>query len=52
MTEEEKTISGPATGSGRLFTQEMRSSTRSVHDASDKLVNLKLGVSLSDSAVW
>lgn len=37
---------------GRLFTQEMRSSTRSVHDASDKLVNLKLGLTLSDSKVW
>lgn len=45
-------MSEAAGSGGRLFTAEMRSSTRSVHDASDKLVNLKLGLSLSDSAVW
>jgi len=38
--------------SKKLFTQEMREVTRNVHEISDKLVNAKLGVTMSDDGVW
>ena len=34
------------------FCQELRHATRSIHAVSDQLVNLKLGVALSDNRVW
>ncbi len=34
------------------FTKQLRNATKSVHDTSDKLVNLKLGVALSEDTVW
>jgi len=39
-------------GDKKLFTQLMREATRSIHDTSDKLVNAKLGVTMSDDNVW
>jgi len=36
----------------KLFSQEMREITRSIHNKSDTMVNAKLGVTMSDDAVW
>lgn len=36
----------------KLFTQEMREATKSIHNMSDALVNIKLGVSISNPEVW
>ena len=36
----------------KLFSQEMREITRSIHNKSDTMVNLKLGVTMSDDSVW
>jgi len=44
MTTEEKTQ--------KLFSQEMREITRSIHNKSDTMVNAKLGVTMSDDSVW
>ncbi len=37
---------------GPSFCRKLRDATKEIHDTSDKLVNLKLGVSLSDEKVW
>lgn len=34
------------------FSQRMRTTTRSIHNTSDTLVNAKLGVTMSDDSVW
>ena len=34
------------------FVKQMRQRTRNIHDKSDALVNLKLGLTLSDDTVW
>ena len=34
------------------FVKQMRERTRNIHDKSDALVNLKLGLTLSDDTVW
>ncbi|TRY67005.1 hypothetical protein TCAL_02314 [Tigriopus californicus] len=36
----------------KLFTQEMREATKTIHNMSDALVNIKLGVSISNPEVW
>ena len=36
----------------KLFSQEMREITRSIHNKSDTMVNAKLGVTMSDDSVW
>lgn len=36
----------------KLFSQEMREVTRTIHNRSDALVNAKLGITLSDDSVW
>lgn len=36
----------------KLFSQEMREVTRSIHNKSDTMVNAKLGVTMSDDSVW
>ena len=36
----------------KLFTQELREATKSIHDISDQLVNAKLGLTMSDDRVW
>ena len=36
----------------KLFSQEMREITRSIHNKSNTMVNLKLGVTMSDDSVW
>eukprot|EP00095_Tigriopus_kingsejongensis_P011351 snap_masked-scaffold383_size189472-processed-gene-0.14 protein:Tk11351 transcript:snap_masked-scaffold383_size189472-processed-gene-0.14-mRNA-1 annotation:"heme oxygenase 1-like" len=36
----------------KLFSQEMREATRSIHNMSDTLVNLKLGLAMSNADVW
>jgi len=41
-----------STTSPKLFSQEMREITRSIHNKSDTMVNLKLGVTMSDDSVW
>lgn len=38
--------------SEKLFTQQMREATKGIHDVSDKIVNAKLGVTMSDDNVW
>ena len=35
-----------------LFTRRLRDATKSIHDVSDHMVNLKLGVAMSDDSVW
>jgi len=40
------------TAGGKLFSQEMREITRSIHNKSDTLVNVKLGATMSDDSVW
>ena len=35
-----------------LFTRRLRDATKSIHDVSDHMVNLKLGVAMSDDRVW
>jgi heme oxygenase len=35
-----------------LFTKRLRDATKSIHDMSDKLVNVKLGFAMSDDRVW
>jgi len=42
-------MSSPQT---ELFTRRLRDATKSIHDMSDHMVNLKLGVSMSDDNVW
>ena len=37
---------------GPSFCRKMRDATKDVHDTSDKMVNLKLGVACSDNIVW
>lgn len=37
---------------GPSFCRRLREATKDIHDTSDKLVNLKLGVALSDANVW
>jgi len=34
------------------LSQELRVATRAIHDLSDTLVNLKLGVAMSEDSVW
>ncbi|XP_043238504.1 heme oxygenase-like isoform X1 [Amphibalanus amphitrite] len=34
------------------FTKQMRKATRDIHSVSDALINAKLGIALSDNAVW
>lgn len=36
----------------KLFSQEMREITRSIHNKSDTMVNAKLGITMSDDSVW
>eukprot|EP00088_Acartia_fossae_P037105 TRINITY_DN3829_c0_g1_i3.p1 TRINITY_DN3829_c0_g1~~TRINITY_DN3829_c0_g1_i3.p1 ORF type:complete len:261 (-),score=53.48 TRINITY_DN3829_c0_g1_i3:147-929(-) len=36
----------------KLFSQEMREITRTIHNKSDTMVNAKLGVTMSDDSVW
>ena len=43
MSDQEKTVP---------FVKQMRLRTRNIHDKSDALVNLKLGLTLSDDTVW
>ena len=38
--------------SKKLFTKEMRDVSKSIHNKSDALVNIKLGLSASDPQVW
>ena len=47
-----KSKTGEESGKRRLFSQEMREITRSIHNTSDALVNIKLGVTMSDDSVW
>jgi len=37
---------------GPTFCRRMRDATKAIHDTSDKLVNLKLGLSMSNDKVW
>ncbi len=37
---------------GPSFCRKLRDATKDVHDTSDKLVNIKLGLSCSDNNVW
>ena len=37
---------------GPTFCRRMRDATKAIHDTSDKLVNLKLGLSMSNDMVW
>ena len=37
---------------GPGLARRLRESTKEIHDTSDKLVNLKLGVAMSDDKVW
>ena len=37
---------------GPTFARRLRDASKEIHDTSDKLVNLKLGVSMSDEKVW
>lgn len=36
----------------KVFSQEMREITRSIHNKSDTMVNAKLGITMSDDSVW
>ena len=42
-------MSSPPT---EMFTRRLRDATKSIHDVSDHMVNLKLGVAMSDDSVW
>merc|ERR1711997_50303 len=37
---------------GPSFCRRLRDATKDIHDTSDKLVNLKLGISMSNDVVW
>ena len=37
---------------GPSFCRRLRDATKDIHDTSDKLVNLKLGISMSNDMVW
>lgn len=43
---------GETPTSRETFCSRMRTSTRDIHNTSDKLVNAKLGVTMSDDSVW
>ena len=51
MVEAEDSLAGQA-GGQQLFSQRMRAATKNIHNTSDAMVNAKLGVTMSDDAVW
>lgn len=51
MVEAEDSLAGRGAGK-QLFSQRMRAATKNIHNTSDAMVNAKLGVTMSDDAVW
>merc|ERR1712129_264169 len=48
----ESTLLKMTENDGPTFCRRMRDATKAIHDTSDKLVNLKLGLSMSNDMVW
>ena len=47
-----KSVTMSSSEDEKLFTKRLRDATKSIHDVSDHMVNLKLGVAMSDDSVW